>query len=166
MSTMEKEFEAVTNAGQTITLAGKTYTLQSPSLKVTFAVLKRMKVIFEIGNIKLDDFTKNTSSVEEIAAYLLKTIYALLFSDKMDEVLKNFSEIIAMLLANRTIENLRKTDLKPEEIENDIPLEEFMKIFVKVIEMSDMQNFLLTLIRMAQVQDMFQMLSQDSTGQS
>jgi len=80
--------------------------------------------------------------------------------------LKNFSEIIAMLLANRTIENLRKTDLKPEEIENDIPLEEFMKIFVKVIEMSDMHNFLLTLIRMAQVQDMFQMLSQDSTGQS
>jgi len=73
--------------------------------------------------------------------------------------LKAFSEIIAMILANRTVENLRKTDLQPSTIENEIPLDEFMPIFLKVIEMSDMQNFLLTIIRLAQTQDMFQMLS-------
>ena len=82
-----------------------------------------------------------------------------MFSERSDEVLKAFSEIIAMILANRTVENLRKTDLQPTTIENEIPLDEFLPIFLKVIEMSDMQNFLLTIIRLAQTQDMFQIIS-------
>ncbi|HQP80854.1 MAG TPA: hypothetical protein PLK20_05055, partial [Paludibacteraceae bacterium] len=89
----------------------------------------------------------------------LQAVYSIMFSERSDEVLKAFSEIIAMILANRTVENLRKTDLQPSTIENEIPLDEFMPIFIKVIEMSDMQNFLLTIIRLAQTQDMFQMLS-------
>ncbi|HQJ91235.1 MAG TPA: hypothetical protein PLB70_11535, partial [Paludibacteraceae bacterium] len=98
-------------------------------------------------------------TVEEVITYILQAVYSIMFSERSDEVLKAFSEIIAMILANRTVENLRKTDLQPTTIENEIPLDEFMPIFLKVIEMSDMQNFLLTIIRLAQTQDMFQMLS-------
>ena len=54
MSTSEKEFETITNAGQTINLLGKQYMLKAPSLKVTFAVLKRVKLIFEIANISIE----------------------------------------------------------------------------------------------------------------
>lgn len=158
MSTSEKEFEAITNAGQSITLMGKQYTLKAPSLKVTFAVLKELKKIFEIADISLDKLREYTT-VEQVITYILQTVYSILFSERSDEVLKAFSNIIAMLLANRTIDNLRKTDLQPSTIEDEIPLDEFIPIFLKVIEMSDMQNFLLTIIRLAQTQDMFQMLS-------
>jgi len=158
VSTSEKEFEAITNAGQSITLMGKQYTLKAPSLKVTFAVLKELKKIFEIADISLDKLREYTT-VEQVITYILQTVYSILFSERSDEVLKAFSNIIAMLLANRTIDNLRKTDLQPSTIEDEIPLDEFIPIFLKVIEMSDMQNFLLTIIRLAQTQDMFQMLS-------
>ena len=158
MSTSEKEFETITNAGQTINLLGKQYMLKAPSLKVTFAVLKRVKIIFEIAGISIEKL-RDCKTVEEVITYILQAVYSIMFSERSDEVLKAFSEITAMILANRTVENLRKTDLQPSTIENEIPLDEFMPIFLKVIEMSDMQNFLLTIIRLAQTQDMFQMLS-------
>lgn len=145
-----KELEAISNVGKFIKIGDKEYRIQSPSLGVVQLVMQKMNNILEKLQLTKEDF-ENKDLSKLLEHIIQKIYYVLVGKEGAQEIVDELLDIIIMFLENKPID---KCTLNRETLKWEISLEELLPVIIELFKLTDVSDFLLLMLKLAQTLDL------------
>jgi hypothetical protein len=150
---MATEFEQINNSPFEVEINGKKYSTKNASLGAYKLISPKIKRLWELSGFDLSKYDKDSTTMQDIVGDMLSGIYRLLLSDDTPEAVNVACEIIAILINNKPLD-AKDIKVTPEDIEFGLSMKELMRLLVKILDCSSLQEVFLMLTRIALANDM------------
>jgi hypothetical protein len=151
--TKKSELQAIGNIPAEIKIGSKKYPIKSPSIGVSSLVAQRLKVIFDELDFHPEKYDKESVTLQKIVGDLVQGIYTSIMNQKNDALFDAATEVIALIVNNKPLD-AKDAAITPDEVKWGLELSEFTGFLWKILEMSDLSNFLMLLLRVGQNLDL------------
>lgn len=148
------ELGVIGNFPEKVKIGDKEYEIKSPSLGVSSLIAREMQELLGIIGFdvsKYDDKTKLETMVTDI----LRGIYNVITSEKSEQAIDCVTRIISLLINNSKEEKI----ITSEEIKWNMSIKDFTPLLIQVIRMTDISDFFLMALKLAQAYDVEGILS-------
>lgn len=153
------EFKKMSNIPEKIKIGNKNYTINSPVIGVAQMVKERLDKIFKIIDFDWKKYLSEKVGTDIFIKNLLASIYRSLENSK--ETINLMEEIITLLINNKPmiikkkrflwiLKKIYGVQITPYEIDKKFTIKEFIPFLMKLLEMTDVTDFLLNALRLTQ----------------
>lgn len=144
---VREEEDHLANTPIPIEIAGKTYYIGAVSLGVQRLVFKKVKELLNKMDFNLEELQNKNIKSQDIMKKILAKIWQLIENDKY---IYEVCEIIALVVNNKDPRKYDGSELKAEDIEFGVSINDLIFILQKVINFGDVERFLVQLLAVQQ----------------
>jgi|GEM_PF-2433123 len=156
------ELDLVANLPEEIKIGDKVFKIKAPSIGIAALVARKMKVLLDLIEFDIDKYDRQTTSLQQLVSDILRGIYRVIVSERIEQAVDVICQIIALLINNSPEEKI----ITSEEIKWNFGIDEFVPLLTKVLKMTDLSDFFLLTLRTAMAYDVEGILSGSAKSSS